>query len=162
MSTSIARSDSDFYVSTNYAFLAVFIQLIGSILTGDYGIEGYGSDLIEHEVKSAAIGSSFEYQYHLNAGLKQLREDKVVQHIFISYSTDYQDVLVRMIPGYELAEIFSSWEPLLEENYRGLFRRQRFRRSIAYGMVVTKGLIVMEIRSGKLVSANDIEPSSAI
>jgi len=37
-------------------------ELFGSILTGDQGRQGYGSDLNEHEVKSAAIGSSFEHQ----------------------------------------------------------------------------------------------------
>jgi hypothetical protein len=127
-------------------------ELFGSILTGDQGRQGYGSDLMDHEVESAAMGSSFEYQYHFNAGVSKLREDIMAQHIFISYSTDYQDVLVRMIPGFELADIFSLWEPLLEENYRGTFRRQRFRRSIAYGTVVTKGRVIVEIRTGKLIS----------
>jgi hypothetical protein len=127
-------------------------ELFGSILTGDQGRQGYGSDLSEHEVKSAAIGSSFEYQYHLNGGMKKLQEDKIIQHIFISYSTDYQEVLVRMLPGYILADVFSAWQPLLEENYQGLFRRQRFRRSIAYGTVMAKGQLVMHIRAGLLVS----------
>lgn len=57
-----------------------------------------------------------------------------------------------MLPGYILADIFSAWEPLLEENYRGPFRRQRFRRSIAYGTVVAKGQVVMEIAAGQLIS----------
>jgi len=127
-------------------------ELFGSILTGDQGRQGYGSDLNEHEVKSAAIGSSFEYQYHLKGGAKKLQEDKIVQHIFISYSSDYKDLIVRMAPGSAPADIFSAWEPLLEENYRGPVRRQRFRRSIAYGTVVAKGRIVMEIAAGQLVT----------
>lgn len=51
-------------------------ELFGSILTGDQGRQGYGSDQSEHEVKSASIGSSFEYQYHLKGGAKKIQEDK--------------------------------------------------------------------------------------
>src|SRR5688500_9013678 len=43
-------------------------EVFASILTGDKGKGGYGSDLTNHEVKSGIEGSSFEYQYHLNAG----------------------------------------------------------------------------------------------
>ena len=63
-------------------------ELFGSILTGDQGKDGYGSDLGKHEVKSAVEHASFEYQYHLNAGEHKLNEDMVVDHIFNSYSPD--------------------------------------------------------------------------
>lgn len=126
-------------------------ELFGSILTGNIGKTGYGSDLVGYEVKSAAGTGSYEYQYHLNGGLSKLKEDMTVDHIFISYTPDYATVTVRLIEGAVLAPMFQQWEPALIENYRGANRRQRFRRSIAYGTVATLGTIVMRIEMSCLV-----------
>jgi len=126
-------------------------ELFGSILTGDIGKYGYGSDLTNHEVKSAKEGSAFEYQYHLNTGEIKLRDDKSVEHIFISYSPDYKNVVVRKVAGYELADIFASWEEGLRANYTGSTRKQRFRRSISYQTIVKKGEIVMQIKNCQLI-----------
>jgi hypothetical protein len=128
-------------------------ELFGAILTGDKSKGGYGSDLSQHEIKSATEGSSFEYQYHLHGGLKKLDDDMVVNHIFVSYSPDYKDVEVRMIPGASLKDKFSSWLPGLKKNYEGPKRKQRFRRSIPYGVVKKLGTLVMKISGGVLVTS---------
>jgi hypothetical protein len=77
-------------------------ELFGAILTGDKGKKGYGADLNQHEIKSAVSGNSFEYQYHLHGGESKLDEDMIVDHIFISYSSDYQNVVVRRVGGTAL------------------------------------------------------------
>lgn len=125
-------------------------ELFGSILTGDSGKLGYGSDLGHYEIKSAKDKGSFEYQYHLNNGREKLKEDMSVDHIFISYSADYADVTVRLVKGITLAPYFQKWEPELIANYSGTNRRQRFRKSIAHGTVIEIGAAIMEIRSSGL------------
>lgn len=126
-------------------------ELFGAILTGDKGRKGYGSDLKKHEIKSALSNASFEYQYHLRGGQKKLIEDMEVKHLFISYSPDYKDVVVRILPGEALKEKFIAWLPKLVENYEGLKPKQRFRRSIAFGLVKKSGVSIMQIKGGKLV-----------
>lgn len=126
-------------------------ELFGAILTGDLGRQGYGSDLNSHEIKSAKDGGNFEYQYHKKAGQQKLKEDMEVDHVFISYDQDYQDVDVRILSGKELAKIFQSWLPELIKNYAGPNPAQRFRRSIQYSFVKGEGKLVMRVRNGKLI-----------
>lgn len=125
-------------------------ELFGAILVRDKGTPGYGSDLERFEVKSACLGSSFEYQYHLNRGVEKLEHDKRVDHIFISYSRDYQNVEVRVVLGHKLAPTFESWRPSLIANYEGNRPKQRFRRSITYGFVAKNGDSIMKIERGAL------------
>ena len=136
-------------------------ELFGSILTGKKGAGGYGADLDGVEIKSAAEGSSFEYQYHLNTGLSKLEEDQKVDHFFCSYCPDYHSFKVYFVKGNDLATYFQKWIPEYLKNYRKSEesevteegqRRQRFRRSISNGHVVQKGILVMEVRGGKLVT----------
>ncbi|MDO6543488.1 hypothetical protein [Photobacterium sanguinicancri] len=129
-------------------------ELFGAILTGKQGSSGYGADLEGFEVKSAKEKSSFEYQYHLHTGLSKLREDMTVKHLFCSYESSYNGVKVYVVEGIDLSEYFSKWEPLYEENYAvkdPTKRKQRFRKSIAYGAVIKKGKLVMEIKDGLLI-----------
>lgn len=126
-------------------------ELFGAILTGDSGKLGYGSDLGSYEIKSATGTGSFEYQYHLRGGLTKLKEDMVVDHIFISYAPDYATVTVRLVQGIALEPFFQKWEPELIVNYSGNNPRQRFWRSIAYGTVVKLGAIIMRIEDSQLV-----------
>jgi hypothetical protein len=127
-------------------------ELFGAILTGDKGKSGYGSDLGAHEIKSAVVGASFEYQYHLNADEEKLKEDMKVAHIFISYSPNYMDLTIRYIKGEDLAPIFVSWHEGLIKNYQGEQPRQRYRKSISYGKVTELGRIILQIKDGQLVS----------
>ena len=126
-------------------------ELFGSILTGSKGTPGYGADLESYEVKSATEGSSFEYQYHLNTGTSKLDEDMRVDHIFISYSKDYKHVTVRLVKGKDLATEFESWRAGLLENYSGEAPRQRYRKSIAFGLIQELGQIIVQIEDGVLV-----------
>lgn len=64
-------------------------------------------------------------------GVTKLRDDMTVDHIFITYSADYANIVVRLIQGAVLAPYFQKWEPKLKENYSGNNPKQRFRRSIA-------------------------------
>jgi hypothetical protein len=126
-------------------------ELFGAIITGDGGKVGYGSDLEHHEVKSSVDKSSFEYQYHLNGGMKKLTDDTKVDHVFISYSPDYKNVEVRVVKGSALRDSFKSWIPGLKANYEGKNPKQRFRRSIPYGTVKNKGKLIMKIEQGEVV-----------
>lgn len=135
-------------------------ELFGSILTGRKGKSGYGSDLEGIEIKSAIQGSSFEYQYHLNTGLSKLEEDRLVDHFFCSYSSDYKSFKVYFATGKSLSPYFSKWIPEYLKNYKKSEhitalesgdRRQRFRRSIPFGWVSNNGILVMQVSEGKLV-----------
>ncbi|MEK7133790.1 MAG: hypothetical protein AAB804_01830 [Patescibacteria group bacterium] len=125
-------------------------ELFGAILTGDDHKTRYGSDLEHHEIKSSVGVSSFEYQYHLHGGIQKLADDMKVDHIFISYSPDYKNIEVRMIEGAALKEKFESWLPGLKANYEGANRKQRYRRSIAYGIVKRIGKTIMKVEGGEL------------
>lgn len=126
-------------------------EVFSAILTGDEGKEGYGADLQHHEVKSSIDGNSFEYQYHLNGGRVKLQDDMKVNHIFVSYSKDYKDIEVRLVPGETLKSTFESWLPGLIKNYEGPNRRQRYRRSIPYGFVKKNGTLILRTEDGNLV-----------
>ena len=126
-------------------------ELFGSILTGSKGTLGYGADLENYEVKSATEGSSFEYQYHLHGGIAKLEEDMKVDHIFISYSSNYIDVTVRLVKGEDLAAEFESWRTGLIENYSGESPKQRYRKSIAFGLIQELGQVIVQIENGVLV-----------
>ena len=125
-------------------------ELFGSILAGSKGTPGYGADLENYEVKSATEGSNFEYQYHLHGGISKLDEDMKVDHIFISYSKDYKHVTVRLVKGKDLATEFESWRAGLLENYSGETPRQRYRKSIAFGLIQELGQIIVQIEDGVL------------
>lgn len=126
-------------------------ELFGSILTGSKGTPGYGADLENYEVKSATEGSSFEYQYHLHGGIAKLEEDMKVDHIFISYSSNYIDVTVRLVKGEDLAAEFESWRTGLIENYSGESPKQRYRKSIAFELIQELGQVIVQIEDGVLV-----------
>lgn len=135
-------------------------ELFGSVLTGKRGSSGYGADLEGVEIKSAIAGSSFEYQYHLNTGLKKLKEDQSVDHFFCAYSPDYQSFQIFFADGRLLAPFFNKWIPEYNKNYNkaegagsldASVRRQRFRRSIPFGWVSKNGRLVMQVTEGRLV-----------
>lgn len=128
-------------------------EVFASILTGDTGKGGYGSDLTNHEVKSSVGKNSFEYQYHLNGGRQKLADDMQVNHIFVSYSPNYENIEVRLVHGSDLRAIFERWLPGLIENYEGENRRQRYRKSIPYGFVKQHGVLILETQQGQLVKS---------
>ncbi|GAA4006422.1 hypothetical protein GCM10022631_17320 [Deinococcus rubellus] len=110
----------------------------------------YGHDLAAAEVKSARVGSSFEYQYHLNTGVAKLDAEHTIAHVFVSY--DDNTVTVRLVSGAALKPLFESWREGLLSNYdaNNLNRRQRFRKNIPYGVVVREGQILLCLEDGQL------------
>ena len=138
---------------------SVMWELFGSLLTGRSGSGAVGADLFGWEVKSAIRGSGYEYQYHLNTGEEKLEEDCEVNHLFCSYTKNYEDVLVMAMPGSALAkDYFEAWLPQYRKNYSAqnkAERRQRFRKSIGHAVVLKRGTKVLEIVGGKLVFRND-------
>lgn len=125
-------------------------EVFAAILFNDKARRGDGADLEHHEVKSATMGGSFEYQYHRNHGLTKLLDEQNVDHIFIARSENYMGVKVWFVERNAMIPIFDKWRPKLELNY-AVKDRQRFRCSVAYGFVKSKGICVLEISDGELV-----------
>lgn len=134
---------------------SVIWELFGAILTGQKAEGITGADLVGWEVKSAKEGGSFEYQYHRNAHLEKLHEDCIVNHLYCSYSDEYDSLKVRVIKGSELSdEYFSKWKPLCIEKYKNP-ANLRFRKSIGYRHIERNGLLVLQINKGELVFRQD-------
>jgi hypothetical protein len=126
-------------------------ECFGAILTGQRKKSGYGSDLAQYEIKSAKLGADFEYQYHKESGQAKLYEDMQVEHLFISYSDDDRDVIVRIVPAHKMTEeFFGLWLPALREAYHGSLLKQRFRKSVRYKFIEDHGEVVMRIINGEL------------
>lgn len=125
-------------------------EVFAAILVNDRARPGDGADLMHYEVKSAITGNSFEYQYHKNHGVQKLEDDKNIDHIFISRSSDYYDIQVWKVPKTKIAAQFEAWLPALKKNYRNE-SRQRFRRSISFKFVSEYGDKLLEIRRGQLI-----------
>lgn len=139
---------------------SVLWELFGALLTERSGSGLTGADLVGWEVKSAKIGGSFEYQYHLNTGEIKLKEDCEVNHLFCTYSETYKDVVVRVMRGVDLAEkYFKVWEPDYLRNYDvsvpNRQRRQRFRKNIPFGYVEANGELVLKIDNGVITFRDD-------
>ncbi|MUM95584.1 hypothetical protein GNY98_23435 [Escherichia coli] len=139
---------------------SVMWELFASILTNNNGKDGYGADLHGWEVKSSIYGSSYEYQYHLNTGLEKLHDDCNVNHLFCSYSSDYKNVIVKAISGKVLSrDYFHKWIPEYQDNYKKDApkneRRQRFRKSIPFGVIQKNGTTILEIKDSVIIYRND-------
>jgi hypothetical protein len=134
---------------------SVMWELFCALLTGERAEGITGADLKGWEVKSAKIGGNFEYQYHRHAHLEKLDEDAVVNHIFCTYSQNYDGVVVRAMKGSELrADHFDIWRPLCVDAYT-LASTKRFRKNINASHVNTHGVVVLKIENGLLIIRND-------
>ncbi len=125
-------------------------EVFAAILVNDRARKGDGADLMNYEVKSAVIGSSFEYQYHRNHGLDKLADDKSVNHIFVARSKNYTNIEVWLVERDKMFSVFDKWLPELRENYQAK-ARQRFRRSVTYGFVKNQGIQLLGISDGALM-----------
>lgn len=126
-------------------------ELFGALLTSRKRETPYGADLGGFEVKSAVDGNAFEYQYHIDGGLKKLNEESLVDHIFVSYAPDYTNITVRLVLGQSLQAIFTNWIPGFEKNYAGSDRKLRYRKSITFKTVRDLGRVMMIIQNTKLI-----------
>lgn len=126
-------------------------EVFTAILLRDRAKPGYGADLERHEVKSALYGGNFEYQYHRHHGEQKLEEDRQLDHVFVAYTKDYLALEVWFVLGQVLTPLFDSWLPGLQANYQGDAPRQRYRRSIPFGIVKQHGTMLLKISEGVLV-----------
>ena len=124
-------------------------EVFAAILVNDRARRGDGADLENYEVKSATIGSSFEYQYHRNRGLNKLTNDRDIDHIFVSRSETYMNVEVWLVERTKMIPTFDRWLPELLQNYEAA-DRQGFRRSVTYSFVRNQGVRLLEITGGEL------------
>ncbi|MGB5974819.1 MAG: hypothetical protein WBG38_15955 [Nodosilinea sp.] len=124
-------------------------EVFAAILVNDRARREDGADLVNHEVKSATLGSSFEYQYHRNRGLNKLTDDRKVDHIFVARSETYMNVEVWLVERTKMIPMFDRWLPELIQNYEAA-DRQRFRRSVTYGFVRNQGIQLLETTDGVL------------
>ncbi len=124
-------------------------EVFAAILLNDRARTGNGADLMNHEVKSAVIGGSFEYQYHRNRGLNKLTDERDVDHIFVARSETYMNVEVWLVERSKMFSTFDKWLPELLQNYETP-DRQRFRRSVTYGFVRSQGIMLLAISGGEL------------
>ncbi|KAA3656740.1 MAG: hypothetical protein DWQ04_30210 [Chloroflexi bacterium] len=125
-------------------------EVFAAILLDDKARPGDGADLMNHEVKSAIIGSSFEYQYHKFHGVEKLEEDRKVDHVFIARGRDYLDIEIWLVNKLQMIIYFDAWLPELLENYKNNLR-QRFRRSVPYSHITQHGKLILTINEGKLI-----------
>lgn len=134
---------------------SVIWELFGAILTGQKAEGITGADLVGWEVKSAKEGGSYEYQYHRNAHLGKLDEDCIVNHLYCSYSDEYDCLEVRVMRGDDLSnDYFNKWKPLCIEKYSNP-ANLRFRKSIGFGYVKQYGLLVLKVSRGEMVFRKD-------
>jgi hypothetical protein len=124
-------------------------EVFAAILLSDRARRGDGADLMNHEVKSAVIGGSFEYQYHRNRGLNKLTDDRNIDHIFVARNETYTNVEIWLVERSKMVSTFDRWLPELIQNYE-TEARQRFRRSVTYGFVKSQGIRLLEISDGEL------------
>ena len=126
-------------------------EVMAAILADDRGdASRSGSDLVNHEVKSAKEGGSFEYQYHRNHGLEKLDHDLTIEHLYVIYKAGYLDVDVYSLTAEQFAEVGEAWRPGLIENYRTA-SRQRYRKNMPRQKVLNQGRVAMSIKGGELL-----------
>lgn len=129
-------------------------EVFASILVKDTGKKlAAGVDLSGHEVKSAADGGSYEYQYHKNKGKQKLLEDMEVGHLFFDHRNNLRNVDLRYVHGSKMKHFFTKWLEEFPDPYP-----QRYRRAIPFKWVKDNGELLMTLTDGE-VTFPKLEPS---
>jgi hypothetical protein len=131
-------------------------EVFGSLLLNDKANKGLGSDLQNHEIKSAQVGNSFEYQYARISGMKKWHHESSIDHLLISYEKDYMDITARLLPAHMANAIMKEWFLKIEEAYYQGKPRQRCRLAIPYDYVVDYGAVVFRTCDSKLFIETNI------
>jgi len=132
---------------------AVF-ECLGAVLFDKRKQEGYGADLGDIEVKSIiASASSVEYQYHRESGETKLRHDMTIDHCFIFYGNEYQDMEILMVKGEVIAPTMRVWLAELLDWY-SVEGHQRFRKNIKSKFIRANGQQLMRVIHGKLLDSD--------
>ncbi|MGH9359170.1 MAG: hypothetical protein ACRD1O_08350, partial [Terriglobia bacterium] len=106
-------------------------EVFASILVRDVGKKLVaGVDLSRHEVKSAANGRSYEYQYHKDTGMKKLKDDMRVGHLFFDHRNNLRHVDLRYAHGSQMKSFFQKWLSEYPDPYP-----QRYRKNIPFQWV---------------------------
>ena len=122
-------------------------EVFTSMLLRQQGVASReGPDLGDVEVKSAADGSSFEYQYHRDSWKAKLETDRRSGHAFVWYDDDLQTVEVWYSDGQRLASHFSKWEAEKPYSRPG---QQRFRKTVSAGWVREHATLLLRVRDGE-------------
>ena len=128
-------------------------EVFASMLVNDLGSKlAAGIDLTNYEVKTAKRGGSYEYQYHKDSGREKLLKDARVGHLFFDYTENLREIDLRYMHGSQLSTYFEGWLkdfPSTPEEYKR--QRQRFRKSIPYGVVKKEGKLLMTLKDGEVV-----------
>lgn len=130
-------------------------EVFASILVRDLGTKlGAGIDLSEYEVKSAADGGNYEYQYHKIGGKEKLHKDMEVGHLFFDHRDNLRNVDLRYAHGSWLKEqFFDQWLRRYPDPYL-----QRYRKNIPFKWVKENGILLMTLENGE-VTYPQIVPS---
>lgn len=121
-------------------------EVFASILVRDLGQKlAAGIDLSNFEVKSAAAGGSYEYQYHKDSGLQKLAHDLKVGHLFFEHADNLRVVHLRYAHGSQMKKYFTEWRDNWPEPYP-----QRYRKNIPYGWVKANATLLMTITNGEV------------
>lgn len=120
--------------------------VFASILVKDIGKRlAAGIDLSQYEVKSAADGGSYEYQYHKNTGKKKIREDLEAGHLFFDHRNNLRNVDLRYAHGSQMKEFFARWLKEFPDPYP-----QRYRKNIPFAWVKQHGVLLMTLTEGEV------------
>jgi len=121
-------------------------EVFASMLVNDLGQKlAAGIDLSNHEVKSAAAGGSYEYQYHKNTGKQKLANDMKVGHLFFDHADNLRQVNLRYAHGNQIAAFFKKWLTEYPDPYP-----QRYRKSIPFQWVKKNGILLMTLTDGEV------------
>lgn len=129
-------------------------EVFASILVKDLGRKlAAGIDLSNYEVKSAAEGASYEYQYHKNTGKEKLAKDMKIGHLFFAHADNLRRVKLRYAHGSQLEEFFGKWLKEYPDPYP-----QRYRKSIPFGWVEKNGTQLMTLIDGEVAFPSSAAP----
>ena len=129
-------------------------EVFASILVNDLGQKlAAGVDLSNYEVKSAAAGGGYEYQYHKNSGRQKLAHDMKVGHLFFEYADNLRIVDLRFVHGSKMKKKF--FKPWLED-YPDPYG-QRYRKSVPHNWVKDNGTLLMTLTNGEVTYPKSVK-----
>jgi hypothetical protein len=128
-------------------------EVFASILVDDLGHKlAAGIDLLNHEVKSAVDGGSYEYQYHKKGGKEKLARDMKVGHLFFDHADNLRNVNLRYAHGSQMESFFRAWLDQYPDPYP-----QRYRKSIPFKWVKQNGILLMTLTDGEVTHPEPLQ-----
>ena len=133
-------------------------EVFASILVKDLGKKlAAGVDLSNFEVKSAAEGGSYEYQYHKNTGKEKLARDMKVGHLFFEHANNLRVVHLRFAQGSQMKSFFKKWLDAYPDPYP-----QRYRKNVSNSWVKENGTLLMTLTEGEVSYPQPTKADQAI